>query len=66
MNHFQDADISSSTCGNNQVVVCDMFGFVHVFSKKWESYSFKAHDGPILLCELTIQGNFLITVGVSI
>jgi hypothetical protein len=61
----QDADIVSSTCGNNQIILGDSNGYIHVFPKNFrESYSFKSHTA-VSFCELSIQNNLLITLGVS-
>lgn len=60
----QDATITSSTNGNNQIVLCDSMGSIHLFNRNWDVTSFKGHDGCISLCEMATQHNLLITVGV--
>lgn len=61
----QEATITSATNGNNQIIICDSFGFIHVFGRNWDAVSFKGHDGAIPLCQLARQHNLLITIGVS-
>lgn len=63
--YFQDASIRCTTYGNNQIIVCDSYGCIHLFNRNWEASTFKGHDGSIELCELSRQHNLLITVGVS-
>lgn len=62
----QDASIKCTTNGNNQIIVCDSYGCIHLFNRNWEASTFKGHDGSIELCELSRQHNLLITVGVSV
>lgn len=64
MTHLKEATIKCTTNGNNQIIVCDSYGCVHIFDRNWEASTFKAHVGPIELCELSRQHNLLITVGV--
>ncbi|CRL06847.1 CLUMA_CG019552, isoform A [Clunio marinus] len=64
-NVVADADVISSTCGNNQIILGDSNGFVHVFPKNFrEYYSFKTHNS-VSFCELSIQNNLLITLGID-
>ncbi|KAJ6646297.1 Vacuolar protein sorting-associated protein 11 like [Pseudolycoriella hygida] len=60
---LKDATITSSTNGNNQIILCDSLGLIHLFNRNWDVISFKGHDGCISLCELATQHNLLITVG---
>lgn len=63
---LQEADITCSTNGNNQIIICDSYGCVHLFDRSWAVSTFKGHTGPIHLCELSHQHNLLITIGVCI
>lgn len=62
---LQDAEITCTTSGNNQVIVCDSYGCIHLFNRNWDVITYKAHDSAINLCELLHHHNLLITVGVS-
>lgn len=61
---LQEADITCSTNGNNQIIICDSYGCVHIFDRNWEVCTFKGHNGRIELCDLSQQHNLLITIGV--
>ncbi|XP_059608812.1 vacuolar protein sorting-associated protein 11 homolog [Phlebotomus argentipes] len=64
-----DAEISCAASGNNQVILCDSAGNVHIFGRTWSATSFRAHEGPVLLCKMAnsrsvdASSNLLITVG---
>lgn len=60
---LQGAQIKATTSGNNLVVICDSEGMIHAFNRSWEPVSFRGHDGPILLCDVSKQNNMLVTVG---
>ncbi|EAT44793.1 AAEL003887-PA [Aedes aegypti] len=60
---LQGAQIKATTSGNNLVVICDSEGMIHAFNRSWEPVSFRGHDGPILLCDISKQNNMLVTVG---
>lgn len=58
--------MNASTSGNNQIILGDSNGYVHVFPKNFrDSYTFRAHN-YITHCELSGQNNLLVTLGVSI
>lgn len=60
---LQGARITATASGNNVIVICDSEGMIHSFSRSWEPISFKAHEGSILLCDVSKQNNMLVTVG---
>lgn len=60
-----DAQITAATCGNNYIILCDSSGYIHAFTKLWESISFVGHDGAVSLCELSTLNNLLVTIGVT-
>ncbi|KAG5679401.1 hypothetical protein PVAND_008969 [Polypedilum vanderplanki] len=60
---LSESDFVTSTSGNNQIIIGDSKGFVHVFPKNFrDSYTFKAHN-CITHCELSFQNNLLVTLG---
>lgn len=62
---LSDSEYECSTTGNNQIIMGDSRGFVHVIPKNFrDTYSFKAHNS-ITHCELALQNNLLVTLGVS-
>lgn len=61
----KNSNITSATSGKDQLVICDSNGIIHVFTKTWESVSFKGHDGEIFLCEMQRLNTLLVTIGVS-
>lgn len=63
---LQDARITATASGNNVIVMCDSEGNIHSFTRSWEPISFKAHEGSILLCDISKQNNLLVTVGEDI
>lgn len=62
-NTLSESDVATSTSGNNQIILGDSNGFIHVFPKNFrDSYSFKAHNS-ITHCKLSAQNNLLVTLG---
>ncbi len=60
---MQETEITSYCSGNNQIIICDSDGLVHLFRKNWEYLCYKAHDSQITQCQIAIQNNLLITIG---
>lgn len=62
-NELGETRISSATCGNNQIVICDTEGQIHIFSKSWQDIKIKGHESSIPFCAISMQTNLLVTIG---
>uniref|UniRef100_A0A336K2Y2 Vacuolar protein sorting-associated protein 11 homolog n=1 Tax=Culicoides sonorensis TaxID=179676 RepID=A0A336K2Y2_CULSO len=58
-----EAKITSTTCGNNQIIICDNEGQIHIFYKSWQEIRGRGHESSIPLCSISLQTNLLVTVG---
>lgn len=55
---LQNAHITATATGHNRIVVGDSDGRIHCFDSNWHvTATFRAHAGPVLLCQLAGTGS---------
>lgn len=60
---FKEAEVTCATSSNNNLILCDSFGRINIFSKNWDAQTVAGHDGAISNCDVARQINILVTIG---
>ncbi|KAF5291395.1 hypothetical protein FQR65_LT01705 [Abscondita terminalis] len=60
---FKDADIVVATTGNNQIVLGDSLGQIHLISRSWEVTTFRGYELRVTLAQHLRNSTLLITIG---
>ncbi|KAK4874130.1 hypothetical protein RN001_013490 [Aquatica leii] len=60
---FKESDIVVATCGNNEIVLGDSLGQIHLLSRSWEVTSFRGYELRVTLAQHLRNSTLLITIG---
>ncbi|KAK5641973.1 hypothetical protein RI129_010520 [Pyrocoelia pectoralis] len=60
---FKDSDVVVATCGNNEIVLGDSLGQIHLISRTWEVTTFRGYELRVTLAQHLRNSTLLITIG---
>ncbi|KAF5277458.1 hypothetical protein FQA39_LY18488 [Lamprigera yunnana] len=60
---FKESNIAIATSGNNEIVLGDSLGQIHLISRTWEITTFRAYELRVTLAQHLRNSNLLITIG---
>lgn len=62
---FQDSEITATTSGNNQLILCDSIGRIHIVSRSCQKITtVKGYEIRITLAQQLRNSPILVTIGV--
>lgn len=62
---FKEFNIVVATSGNNQLVLGDGIGQIHLVSRSWQVTTFRGYELRVTLAEQLQNSPLLVTIGVS-
>lgn len=63
---FQEFDLVVAASGNNQLVLGDNIGQIHLINRSWHVVSFRGYELRVTLAEQLRNSPLLITIGVGL